>query len=953
MKIESALLKIDLLKDRSWSMRTIKLTGVRQNNLKNIDIEIPLYHLNVICGPSGSGKSSLAFETLFAEGQRRFIESLSNYAKQFIQKAPRPDLDHIENIPPAIALEQRNGIKNARSYLGSVTEIADYLRLLFDKLGQAYCPTHHEPCVELSPTAATHRLMQKALGQRGYLLIELTDSVQLPARELHAYLIQQGYLRILVREKRKKTFCLDSLADPERIQKGLELKDTYVVVDRFEVQQSDLNRIADSMELAYDLYRQIYGPLAGAQIKFFNNQDLWLNFSQERSCPQCDFKPHPKSYGLFNSNSPVGACPTCKGFGNILHLDPAKIIPDESKSIMQGALEPFSMPSAESENKELLKFCKAQKIPIDEPWSQLSKEQQQLIWQGDKNFFGIKGLFEYLESVKYKMHVRVFIARYRSAVTCPDCQGQRLKSEALVYRVKDYNWSYFMQSSLKKIATEFAQVSWSETESNTAKELLLQIQSRLNYLNQVGLGYLTLGRETRTLSGGEYQRTILANQLGMQLSQALYVLDEPTIGLHPRDNQKLIEIMLQLRDLGNTLVVVEHDDEVIKSSDYVFEMGPGSGQFGGELLFSGRQSDFMQADHSLTASYLKSEITTKNPGPRWAKRVVSQEQFKYKISLLGCQGHNLKNIDCDIPLNRLVVVSGVSGSGKSTLIRRILYPALANYFKKDFERPLSFRAMEGMDYIKDVVLLDQSSLSRNSRSMPVTYLKIFDRIRDLLAATPMAKAMGYSSSFFSLNVEGGRCPQCKGTGHQEIDLVFMDNVILVCEECQGHRYKSEVKAITWSGYHIIDILNMTVEQAAKVFAQEAALFKAFQFLKEVGLSYLKLGQTTQTLSGGEAQRLKIARELLESKQKQTLYLLDEPTTGLHFREVDLLIEVLQKLVDAGGSVVMIEHNTRVIKAADWVIELGPDGGDLGGYIVAQGTATQLKANAQSITGPFL
>lgn len=931
-------------------MRTIKLTGVRQNNLKNIDIEIPLYHLSVICGPSGSGKSSLAFETLFAEGQRRFIESLSNYAKQFIQKAPRPDLDNIENIPPAIALEQRNGIKNARSYLGSVTEIADYLRLLFDKLGQAYCPTHQEPCVELSPTAATQKLLQKAQGHRGYLLIELTSLAQLPARELHAYLLQQGYLRILVKEKRKKNYQLESLANPERIQKGLELKETFVVVDRFEVQEADSNRLADSMELAYDLYRQIYGPLAGAQIKFYNNQDLWLNFSQELSCPQCDFKPAPKSYGLFNSNSPVGACPTCKGFGNILQLDPAKIIPDESKSILQGVLEPFSMPSAESENKELIKFCKAQKIPTDEPWSQLTKEQQQLIWKGDKNFFGITGLFEYLDSVKYKMHVRVFISRYRSGVTCPDCQGQRLKSDALTYQVKNKTWSYFMQTPLRQLGAEFNTYQWTETQQSAAKELLLQIQSRLNYLNQVGLGYLTLSRETRTLSGGEYQRTLLANQLGMQLSQALYVLDEPTIGLHPRDNQKLIQIMHQLRDLGNTLVVVEHDDEVIKSSDFVFEMGPGSGQFGGELLFKGRQADFINSTQSLTASYLRPSVDSQLSQP---KRVVATEQFKYKISLQGCQGHNLKNIDCDIPLNRLVVVSGVSGSGKSTLVRRILYPALANYFKKDFERPLPFKSLEGMDYIKDVVLLDQSSLSRNSRSMPVTYLKIFDKIRDLLSATPMAKAMGYTSSFFSLNVEGGRCPHCKGTGFQEIDLVFMDNVILVCEECQGQRYKPEVKAIQWNGYHIIDILNTTVDEASKIFAQEASLFKAFQLLKEVGLSYLKLGQTTQTLSGGEAQRLKIARELLESKQKQTLYLLDEPTTGLHFREVDMLVEVLQKLVDAGGSVVLIEHNTRVIKAADWVIELGPEGGDLGGYLVAQGTAQQLKANKQSVTGPYL
>jgi len=928
-------------------MNSIKLKGVRQNNLKNIDVEIPLHKMNVICGPSGSGKSSLAFETLFAEGQRRFIESLSNYAKQFIQKAPRPDFDSISNIPPAIALEQRNGVKNSRSYVGSITEMADYLRLLFDKLAIPYCPEHNVECIKLSPSDATQMLFKKAKNQRGYLLVELSPQALLPVKELHAYLLQSGYLRILIKSGR--TWAIDSLSNPEIIKRGLKLKDTYVVLDRFEVKDDDQDRVADSMEQAYELHKKIYGTDQPVKVIFYNNDDLWLIFNSELSCPICQFIPVTKSFGLFNSNSPLGACSKCKGFGSILELDPDKVIPDVTKSIEQGALEPFSMPSAESEKRELLKYCRKKKIPIDRAWCDLKKEHRDLLWNGDTDFIGVLGLFNYLEQIKYKMHVRVFISRYRSARVCPDCGGFRLKPEAYVYRVKNQDWRYFMITPLDQLKKWFDEVTWSESEIEGLKEVIIQLRSRLNYLIEVGLPYLTLLRETRTLSGGEYQRIMLANQLGMELSQALYVLDEPTIGLHPRDNGRLIQIMRRLRDLGNTLVVVEHDEDVIKQSDYIFEMGPGSGVMGGEILFHGEIESFLENKNSLTASYLR-EDRYKTPILR---RPVDLAQHKYKLQIQGASGHNLKNIDVTIPLNRFVVVSGVSGSGKSSLVRRILYPALANYFKIDFDRPLPYKSIVGLEFLKGVVLLDQSPLSRNARSMPVTYLKIFDRIRDQFAATTMAKLLGYNSSYFSLNVDGGRCPICKGTGYQEIDLVFMDNVILPCEECDGTRYKNEVRQIMLNGYTIIDVLAMTVDEASKLFALDPPLHKAFNLLKEVGLSYLKLGQSTQTLSGGEAQRLKIVRELLESKQRQALYILDEPTTGLHFREVDMLIHVLQRLVDSGASVLVIEHNTRVIKSADWIIELGPEGGQLGGQIVAQGTPEDLIKSSNSVTGPFL
>jgi len=928
-------------------MKSIKLQGVKQNNLKNIDLDIPLYKMNVICGPSGSGKSSLAFETLFAEGQRRFIESLSNYAKQFIQKAPRPDIDSISNIPPAIALEQRNGVKNSRSFVGSITEMADYLRLLFDKLAVPYCPEHASECVKLSPGDATERLFNAAPRARGYLLLQLNNLALLPPTQLHASLIQQGYLRVLV--KKGRAWSLETLSNPDFIKKGLKLKDTFVVIDRIEVQEEDRNRIADSMEQAYLLFKIIFGQSLAAQVHFFNNEEMWLKFSEGLACPVCNFSPVAKSYGLFNSNSPLGACLRCKGFGNTLELDPNKVIPDVSRSIEQGALEPFAMPSAESEKKELLKFCRKKKIPTDRAWCDLKKDHQKLIWEGDSDFIGVLGLFRYLEQIKYKMHVRVFIARYRSAKVCADCAGHRLKPEAYTYRVHNQDWRFFLTTPLDVLQRWFDEVEWSKSEAQGLKEVIMQLRSRLKYLIEVGLSYLTLARETRTLSGGEYQRIMLSTQLGMELSQALYVLDEPTIGLHPRDNSRLIQVMKRLRDLGNTLVVVEHDEDVIKSSDYIFEMGPGSGQLGGEILFRGEVESFLKDTSSLTASYIRPQ----SYATPILKRPVDLTQHKYKIEIKGASGHNLKKVDVTIPLNRFVVMSGVSGSGKSTLVRRILYPILANHFKIDFERPLEYKSISGLDLLKGVVLLDQSPLSRNARSMPVTYLKIFDRIRDQFATTPMAKVLGYTSSVFSLNVDGGRCPVCKGTGYQEIDLVFMDNVVLLCEECDGARYKNEVKQVVLNGHTIIDVLNMTVDEAAKLFSLDAPLHKVFNLLKEVGLGYLKLGQGAQTLSGGEAQRLKIVRELLESKQRQAFYILDEPTSGLHFREVDLLIQVLQRLVESGASVLIIEHNTRFIKAADWVIELGPEGGHLGGKLLAQGTSDDLIKSKKSVTGPFL
>ncbi len=927
-------------------MKSIELYGVKQNNLKNIDIKIPLQKLTVICGPSGSGKSSLAFETLFAEGQRRFIESLSNYARQFIQKSPRPDLDSALNLPPAIALEQKNGIRNSRSTVGSMTEIYDYLRLLFDKIAEPYCPTHNVLCHKHSSSFASKQLFESHLGKRGYLVIPVHPHTSRTRLDLHAWLLQQGYLRVLLPSKTETK--LFELSDPKLIKKGLPKSEFYLVIDRFEVTMAEAPRIGDSMEQAYLLYKSLHDTTDGTAYFIFNDQ-IQI-YSEKLSCPICQFEPIQKSVPLFNSNSPMGACPRCKGFGNTLELDINKIIPDPTRSIQKGAIEPFSMPSAESENKELLKFCKKQKILTDVPWSELSEEQKTAIWKGNEDFIGVEGLFRFLDTMKYKMHVRVFISRYRTAALCPDCHGNRLRPEAYSYQVHQNNWVYFSKQSAADLKKWFAHTSFSEHEQSIVFELKTQILNRLNYLCDVGLSYLTLERETRTLSGGEYQRMMLSNQLGMELSQALYILDEPTIGLHPKDNLKLIQIIKRIRDIGNTLVVVEHDEDVIKSSDYVIEIGPGSGLYGGEVLFSGTSEGFLKSPESLTSQYIR--LAGQKDLIPLLKRPIDIETYKFKINLKGCQGHNLKNIDASIPLNRFVVISGVSGSGKSTLIRQILYPALANYFKKDFARPLAFSKIDGTDYIKDVVLLDQASLSKNARSLPITYLKLFDRIRDIFASQPQAKLRNCTPGSFSLNVDGGRCPACKGSGVEEVDLVFMDNVVLTCEECGGKRYKDDILNVTFQGRSIVDVLNMTVEEAGRLFSFDAQLHRGLNLLKEVGLSYLKLGQSTSSLSGGEAQRLKIAFELLGAKQKQTLYILDEPTTGLHFREVDLLIKLLQKLVDSGASILIIEHNLRVIQSADWVIELGPEGGEQGGYLIAQGTPEQISQNPDSVTGPF-
>jgi excinuclease ABC subunit A len=982
--------------------KSIQIWGVKQNNLKNIDVEIPLGSFTVVCGPSGSGKSSLAFETLYAEGQRRYIESLSNYARQFLGKAPKPDIEGIRNIPPAIAIEQKNSVKTSRSTVGTTTEVVDYLRLLFEKVGTTHCPTYGFTIERESVTDATRKTIQNFAGTRGYVLAPVfKDRRVATGAKLHQLIVKEGYQRIYIPSGAKFEKAAKTLAEkitkkkatrkkavvaeatkpngvlpsvgfppcrpPEAARevgqiidvkpsaagaKDLPESDFFIVIDRMAFSQDDQGRVADSVGQAYSASVKFNTEIGGGRATVVTTEGKELCFSEENSCSVCGFIFPQVTSQLFSFNNPVGACASCNGFGNILTLDEAKIVPNPNLSISEGALHPFTMPSASSDRRLLLAFCKKEGIDTGQPWNRLTKSQRDLLWNGNDKFFGVKGLFDYLETKKYKMHVRVFLSRYKSPFTCPTCKGARLKPESSYVQVSGYTIGQLSAMTLGELYSTVQNLKLTPAQEEVAGEILMQIRSRLRFLNDVGVEYLTMDRPTRTLSGGEYQRLNLAKQLGMGLSQTLYVLDEPTVGLHPRDNDRLIGILKQLNELGNTLVVVEHDHDVIANSSHVIEMGPGSGHLGGEVIYAGPTANFYDAKNSITAPFLRGNRVRSQDAVK-THRPVEIETYRYVIEMKGCTGHNLKNIDVRFPLNRLVTVTGVSGSGKSTLVSRTLYPAIAQALRVEYLPIQSCESITGIDYVKNVLFIDQGPIGKTARSNPVTYLKVYDAIRSILASTPESKLRGYTSGTFSLNVDGGRCPVCKGLGYEVIDMMFMDDVKLTCDACDGKKFRREVLEVTYKEKNIFEILNMTVSEAMDFFVAYPNIRKPLSFLKEVGLDYIRLGQSASTLSGGESQRLKIAREFIATQQKATLYILDEPTTGLHFREVDLLLKVLSKLVDAGGSVILIEHNLDVIKASDFVIDLGPEAGSKGGEIVAQGTPEEIMRNSRSLTGRYL
>lgn len=947
-------------------MKSIHAWGIKQNNLKGVEINIPLGSFTVVCGPSGSGKSSLAFETLYAEGQRRYIESLSSYSRQFLNKAPKPDLEGIENIPPAISIEQKNSVKSSRSTVGTTTELIDYLRLLYEKIGHAYCPDHQVELRVDTPTSATQRALEHFEGERGYLLVRIPVADRIVnEKKLLGLLKAEGYRRIYVGKKTAGKMEWSEGKDYSKVQVGevLDLDDAaftkrgvpksefFIVIDRLVFSKEDQNRIADSMAQAFHASMKFTKAFTAAQAEVLTVDGKRLLVSEENSCSVCGLKFPMITSALFSFNSPVGACQTCNGFGNILTLDPHKIVPNPELSLNQGAVAPFAMPSAAEDRKALRSFAKKMKINLDLPWDDLTEKQRQLVWTGNDDFYGINGLFEYLDTKKYKMHVRVFISRFKSPFTCPTCKGSRLKPESLQVLIRNRSIAQLGAMTIEELFAYVQGMELSEYEQTICAEPFRQIRERLRFLNDVGVGYLTVDRPTKTLSGGEFQRLQLANQLGMGLSRTLYVLDEPTVGLHPRDTDRLISIMKRLRELGNTLVVVEHDPDVIRNATNVIEMGPGSGHLGGEIIFDGVSEDFLKSPTSGTAAFMR-------PSSAWIPmrdvRPVNFDSYKHLLTFKNCSGHNLKNIDISIPLNRLVTVTGVSGSGKSTLVTKTIYPAVARHLSVDFIEGMPFKSVRGLDQIKGVVLIDQSAIGKTARSNPLTYLKVFDSIRTIMSSSSEAKARGYSPGTFSLNVDGGRCPVCKGLGYELVDMMFMDDIEIKCDACDGRRYRPEILEITYKHKNIAEILDMTVSEAMEFFVAYPNVRKPLSVLKEVGLDYLKLGQSANTLSGGESQRMKLARELAGSHQQRTLYILDEPTTGLHFHEVHLLLKVLNRLVEAGSSVLLVEHNLEIIKHSDYVIDLGPEAGEKGGQVMAEGTPLELMKDAQkSHTGHYL
>ncbi len=907
-------------------MSYLIIEGARQNNLKNISLKLPHDHLIVITGLSGSGKSSLAFDTIFAEGQWRFIESLSSYARLFLEKLDRPDVDNIQNIRPAIALEQKNPVKGSRSTVGTLTEIYDLLRLLYSKIAHPFCPSCGKEIKQWNPSSII-----------SHLLTEYNQSrcvITFPSDEDITELKKRGFYRYF---------------DDKEVKELEEIKHKRhtlnIVVDRTIIRAEP--RFSDSIELAF---REGHGTI-GVFIYNRTGDKLKITpirFSSGRVCDRCNIQLPEPSPILFSFNHPLGACPVCNGFGNTLQYDESLIIPDQSLSIEEGAIAPWEKPAASWWKEQLLKGAPRAGIDIKKPYSELSEKERTLIFKGSSSFYGIDDFFEELEQKRYKLHVRVFLSRYRAAVECPECKGKRLRAEPLSYRIGGLDIGELTKRSVDDLCSFFKKPPISSHEENVAGDIIKQIIMKLDFLRDVGLGYLTLNRLGKTLSGGEYQRVNLANQIASRLTGTLYVLDEPTIGLHPRDTENIVSILKGMVSDGNTVMVVEHDDRVIKSAQWVVEMGPKSGLEGGDVVFSGTYEDFLRAE-TLTSNYINGKFYDKLDS-LIRYRPVSKNRW---IVLKGARGHNLKSIDFKIPAGSLTVVTGVSGSGKSSLVVDTLYRAVARHFKVSFAPPLPFESIKGLEALRGVRLIDQSPIGKSPRSNPVTYLKIFDLIRKLFSEQPHAIAHGYTPGFFSFNVPGGRCERCSGEGYEKLEMYFFEDLYVRCEQCGGKRYSEEALKVTYRDKNIYDVLQMTVNEAIEFFCEQEKIVSKLKILQDMGLGYLRLGQPATTLSGGEAQRIKICSEFTNGKRRNNLYILDEPTVGLHFLDILSLIRVLQRLVDEGNTVVVIEHNLDFIKVADWVVDLGPEGGPDGGRIVFEGKPEELARCKSSYTGKAL
>jgi len=912
---------------------SLRIEGARQNNLKNISVAIPHDRVTVVTGVSGSGKSSLAFDTLFAEGQWRYIESLSTYARMFLERLDRPDVDRIEHIRPAIALEQKNPVRTARSTMGTATELHDYLRLLFARIGRVHCPTCGTEARSDSADQVADSLVRDHPGARALICFPLPKA-QDPAAQFSA-LLQRGFARVKVGAT--VLDLADAAGRPAALPPELAGQPASVVLDRVVIGADTRRRITDSLETA------LAEGDGSAHVEILGRGTVAV--SREFRCPSCGLpltRPQPL---LFSFNHPVGACPECKGFGNILRYDEALFVPDPTRSLLDGAVEPWSHPSGRWYQKQLLKAAKKRGLDATRPYAELSAEDRRWLYDGGPGFTGVQGFFEEVESYRYKLHVRVFLSRYRSQSPCPRCAGTRLRPEALAVRIGGAHIAELGQKTVEEIDAFLDRLPLTEWEQTVARDALRHLRAKLSFLVRVGLGYLTLARQTRTLSGGEAQRINLANQLGSQLVGTLYVLDEPSIGLHARDTNRLAELCRELAAAGNTVVIVEHDRSLIEAADYLIEMGPGSGERGGAVVFAGTQREFLKDPRSLTARYLSGRETIPLP--------LSRRDGRRALVLRGARAHNLKNVSVRIPLGTFTCVTGVSGSGKSTLVHDTLYRAVARHFKTEFLVPGEYDELVGLEHLKGVRLIDQEPIGRTPRSNPVTYVKAFDEIRKIFAGLPRAKTLGLGPGAFSFNVPGGRCEACQGDGFQKLEMYFVEDVYVTCQECEGRRYRSEVLQVTLKRRDISQVLQQTVDEAVDFFAPYPVLQRRLKVLQEVGLGYLRLGQPATTLSGGEAQRLKIAAELSTRLTTDHLYILDEPTTGLHLDDVRKLLLVLNRLVDAGNTVLVVEHHLDVVKTADWILDLGPEGGEAGGEVVAEGTPEQIAQAGGSYTGKYL
>jgi len=914
----------------------IIIKGARVHNLKNIDLEIPKNKLIVFTGVSGSGKSSLAFDTIYAEGQRRYVESLSAYARQFLEKMDKPDVDLIEGIAPAIAIDQKSTPRNPRSTVGTMTEIYDYLRLLFARIGKTYCSKCGNLVQKDSPSYVVDKIKQLPEGSRIYILFPLQIHKGHTIEEEFSALKEKGFYRIFVRDE---LIDLDGEIDIKRIQKD----EIYVLVDRLIV-RSDIGeaRLFDSVEMAFNEGK---GYLI---VKIIDTGET-LKFSEHFECAYCKIEYEEPEPRLFSFNNPYGACPKCQGFGRAYGIDWDALVPDKTKSIKEGAIYPWRSEKFSWFQKDLLRIAKRAGIPVDIPFKDLNPEHIEIIKNGYDGFEGINGFFKLLEENSYKIHYRVMLSRYRGYTTCDMCGGSRLRKEALNVKIAGKTIYDVVQMSIEKAYLFFQNIELTDYERAISSSILSEINRRLKYLYEVGLGYLTLDRLSSTLSGGEAQRINLATALGSSLVGTLYILDEPSIGLHPRDTHRLIKILKSLKENGNTVIVVEHDREVIESADHIVDLGPGAGENGGRIVFQGKYEDLIKDENSLTGKYLSGRL--KIPVPKQRRKPKKGKS----ITIYGAREHNLKNINVEFPLNLFVCVTGVSGSGKSTLVHDILYAALKKIKEGSYEGKIGkFDKIEGHELIDAVEMVDQSPIGKTPRSNPVTYIKAFDGIREIFASTHLAKVRGYTPGHFSFNIPGGRCETCEGEGFVKIEMQFLADIYLPCESCNGKRYKSEILEVEYKGKTISDVLDMTVTEAIEFFRGHKKVVERLKVLEAVGLGYIKLGQPANTLSGGEAQRVKLSAHLLASESNpHTLFIFDEPTTGLHFDDISKLLKAFNSLLDAGHSIVVIEHNMDVIKCADWVIDLGPEAGDEGGYIVAVGTPEEIAQNPNSYTGQFL